>query len=109
MLCKLSHPNVLKCRGITFNNGGLCYLAEYIEGGQLADILKNRVPECLTWTTLLNVAMEVARGMAYIHSQGIIHRDLNTSNIFVRRLPDGRLQSIIGDLGLSCQCPADDA
>ena len=37
------------------------------------------MPECLTWTTLLNVAMEVARGMAYIHSQGIIHRDLNTS------------------------------
>ncbi len=48
---------------------------------------------------LLVLARHLAGALACSHRRQILHRDLKLSNIFVRRLPDGTAQYILGDFG----------
>ncbi|XP_059670842.1 serine/threonine/tyrosine-protein kinase HT1-like isoform X2 [Cornus florida] len=48
---------------------------------------------------LITTALEIARGMEYIHSQGVIHRDLKPENILVNQ--DFHLK--IADFGIACE------
>ena len=64
--------------GVIFHEGHLAYLTEYIEGGTLQELLTQQETLELPWETYLNITLDVARGMAYLHYKGIIHRDLNS-------------------------------
>lgn len=103
MLSKLRHPNVIKCKGVIFHEGHISYLTEYIEGGTLQELLTDHEALQLPWETYLNITLDVARGMAYLHHKGIIHRDLNSKNILVREVYTKRYMAFIIDLGLSYQ------
>lgn len=48
---------------------------------------------------LITFALDIARGMQYIHSQGVIHRDLKPENILIGE--DSRL--ILADFGIACE------
>jgi len=48
---------------------------------------------------LIPIALEIARGMEYIHSQGIIHRDLKPENILI----DDKSHMKIADFGIACE------
>eukprot|EP00795_Rhopilema_esculentum_P004706 gene4706-21000_t len=98
---RLCHPNVLKCEGLAWHKNSLCLLTEYITGGSLDDLLTKKSPLLSTWQAKLSVALEIARGMHYLHSQGVIHRDLASKNILIRQKDDFGLQAIVADLGLS--------
>jgi len=50
---------------------------------------------------ILQFAIEIADGMAFIASKGIIHNDLSTKNVFMTDLPNGKLVVKVGDLGLA--------
>ena len=57
-------------------------LAEYMPGGSLYDYLhKNR--NVLNLSELLKFAIHVCKGMAYLHHNDIIHRDLKTANLLM--------------------------
>ncbi|XP_057300144.1 probable serine/threonine-protein kinase pats1 [Hydractinia symbiolongicarpus] len=105
LLCKLCHPNLLKCKGLTFHDGNLGYLSEYIEGGSLQKLLMKQDVLKLSWKTYLNIALDASKGMAYLHGKDVIHRDLNSKNIVVRLIDGWRYEAIIIDLGLSYQKP----
>lgn len=55
----------------------------------------------LSIPTRLRMAIDVAEGMAYLHSRDppIIHRDLKSHNLFVQELSDGHFALKIGDWG----------
>jgi len=96
MLSKLQHPNVIKCKGVVFTRGGhIAYLSEYIEGGTLQELLIRQQTLQLPWDTYLKITLDVARGMAYIHCKGIIHRDLNSKNVLVREVHANRYKAFI--------------
>ncbi len=102
----LNHPNIL---GI-FDFGqerGITYAAmELLEGETLRARLKlGGIPT----RKVLEIALQVAQGMAAAHDKGIVHRDLKPENIFLTK--EGRVKIL--DFGLAKQAstwlnPADD-
>lgn len=60
----------------------LNYLAEYMSGGSLYDFV-HKQHNVLNLITLLKFAVDVCRGMCYLHERGIIHRDLKTANLLM--------------------------
>ena len=71
-------------------------MTEYVPGGSLRDLLQNqRVP--LPHSRVVQMALGIARGMAHVHSCGLIIRDLKSDNVLVGE--DGTLK--ICDFGSS--------
>lgn len=64
-----------------------------MESGSLHDYLQRKGK--LQTKVVIRLASNIAKGMQYLHSQGIIHMDLKTSNIFLDE--DGT--AVIGDFG----------
>jgi protein kinase 2 len=52
-------------------------LFQLINGGSLEQMLADEKRE-LPWTTRVRVSLDIARGMTYLHSKGICHRDLTS-------------------------------
>ena len=78
---------------------GIFVLLEYVSGGDLAHRLKDSGGDTVLfpWSARLQCAMDIAEGMAYIHSNGLIHRDLKSMNV----LHDHTGRCKIADLGLA--------
>jgi serine/threonine protein kinase len=71
--------------GVTTNPTNETMLVmEYLENGSLEDLLKrNKRP--LTIRDAVQIALDVAEGLHYLHQQKIIHRDLKSANVLVRK------------------------
>uniref|UniRef100_A0A3B3HNV9 Mitogen-activated protein kinase kinase kinase n=1 Tax=Oryzias latipes TaxID=8090 RepID=A0A3B3HNV9_ORYLA len=83
LFAMLSHPNIMALLGLCLQEPNLCLVMEYARGGALNRALAGkRIPPC----TLVDWAVQTARGMNYLHNQAIvpiIHRDLKSSNILI--------------------------
>uniref|UniRef100_A0A8C7YQ74 non-specific serine/threonine protein kinase n=1 Tax=Oryzias sinensis TaxID=183150 RepID=A0A8C7YQ74_9TELE len=95
----LDHPNVLKFIGVLYKDKRLNFIAEYIKGGTLREIIKKMVSGVhnYPWNQRVSFAKDIAAGMAYLHSMNIIHRDLNSYNCLVRE--DNTV--VVADFGLA--------
>jgi serine/threonine protein kinase len=78
---------------------GVFVVLELLEGGDLRHRIKasKGSPLLFPWSARLQCACDIAEGMAYIHKQGTLHRDLKSLNILMNH--EGRCK--IGDLGLA--------
>jgi serine/threonine protein kinase len=86
-LRKLNHPNVVMLLGSCSDEEKLCVVTEWVDGGGLREgqaggILCNKEIE-LNMADVLEMALDVARGMAYLHSINMFHRDLKSYNLLV--------------------------
>src|SRR5262245_10605674 len=90
----LSHPNIVTIFDIG-QAGELVYMAmEFVPGNELKGLLASRVVEPLA---ALESGAQVAEGLAYAHSRGIVHRDVKPANIMV--VPGGPAK--IMDFGIA--------
>ena len=55
-------------------------------------------PEVFSVDRSLNIGKQIAQAMGYLHARGIVHKDLNTKNIFLEKDKD---KVVITDTGLS--------
>ncbi|XP_054883907.1 LIM domain kinase 1a isoform X1 [Poeciliopsis prolifica] len=92
----LEHPNVLKFIGVLYKDKRLNFIAEYIKGGTLREIIK-KMDSNFPWNQRVSFAKDIAAGMTYLHSMNIIHRDLNSHNCLVRE--DHTV--VVADFGLA--------
>ncbi|KAI1902855.1 hypothetical protein AGOR_G00020580 [Albula goreensis] len=92
----LDHPNVLKFIGILYKDKRLNFIAEYIKGGTLREIIK-KMDSKYPWKQRVSFAKDIAAGMTYLHSMNIIHRDLNSHNCLVRE----NKSVVVADFGLA--------
>jgi len=88
-LRRIRHPNVVQLIGASAEPSRVCIVTEFCIGGSLLAFLQQsgRLPA----RRQLELVLDVARGMDFIHRLGFMHRDLKASNVYVptslRRLP----------------------
>ncbi|KAF8770825.1 Mitogen-activated protein kinase kinase kinase like protein [Argiope bruennichi] len=79
----LNHPNIVTLKGVCLEEPNLCLVMEYAKGGSLNRVLSGRkIPP----NVLVSWAIQIARGMHYLHSEAcisLIHRDLKSSNVLL--------------------------
>uniref|UniRef100_A0A4W5PBN2 LIM domain kinase 1 n=1 Tax=Hucho hucho TaxID=62062 RepID=A0A4W5PBN2_9TELE len=92
----LEHPNVLKFIGVLYKDKRLNFIAEYIKGGTLREIIK-KMDTNYPWNQRVSFAKDIAAGMSYLHSMNMIHRDLNSYNCLVRE----NNSVVVADFGLA--------
>ncbi|KAL9394603.1 hypothetical protein Peur_013888 [Populus x canadensis] len=82
ILREVQHRNVVRFVGACTKFPHLCIVTEFMHGGSLYDYLhKNH--NVLKLPQLLNFAIDVCKGMEYLHQNNIIHRDLKTANLLM--------------------------
>ena len=72
---------------------------EFVEGETLEHLIR-RLGR-LEVKLALEIATQVAAGLAAVHEQNLVHRDIKPSNIMVRLKDDGSITAKIIDLGLA--------
>ncbi|PON93373.1 Serine/threonine protein kinase [Trema orientale] len=96
---KLDHPNVTKFIGATMGSSELriqtengqigmpnsvcCVVVEYLAGGALKSFLIKNRRRKLAFKVVHQLALDLARGLSYLHSQKIVHRDVKTENMLL--------------------------
>ena len=113
LMCAFDHPNILKLLGVCIEMEPLCMIFEYMELGDLNDLLRKNSPNNwgsstslshsghlksgLNTQQLVSVAIDIATGLEYLAQNHYVHRDLATRNCLV----SGEFRVKISDFGLS--------
>jgi hypothetical protein len=92
---QVSHPNICRVYDIGEIDGRHFLTMEYIDGEDLASLLK-RIGN-LHGTKALDVARQLCAGLAAAHDKGVLHRDLKPANVMI----DGRGRVRVTDFGLA--------
>ncbi|XP_022142218.1 serine/threonine-protein kinase HT1 [Momordica charantia] len=98
LLSRLDHPNVIKFVAACRKPPVFCVITEYLSQGSLRAYLHKLEHQSLPLQKLIAIALDVARGMEYIHAQGIIHRDLKPENVLI----DEDFHLKVADFGIAC-------
>jgi hypothetical protein len=86
LLNTLRHPNIVLFIGVCSSGEYQLIVTEYLENGSLDSFLRSihgTLHSAFTFNKKLEILMDVVKGMQYLHSMGLIHRDVKTSNILV--------------------------
>ena len=93
LTAKLSHPNIVTVFDIG-QHQDVYYLAqEFIPGGTL----RERMDKPMTVPEILDVARDVALGLAYAHEKGVVHRDVKPGNVLFR----ANGTAVLADFGIA--------
>ncbi|CAO3566596.1 unnamed protein product [Mortierella alpina] len=91
-ISQLSHKHIIRCYDIQRDAHYVYIIMDYAEGGNL----KSAAPT-LDWENKQRIVREVALGLAYLHGQGITHRDIKGENILLTTHGQAKLS----DFGLA--------
>ncbi|TYG52917.1 hypothetical protein ES288_D09G067100v1 [Gossypium darwinii] len=105
ILTKLHHRNLVSLYGCTSRHSReLLLVYEYVSNGTVADHLHGQraKPGALSWSIRLDIAIETADALSYLHASKTIHRDVKTNNILL----DNNFTVKVADFGLSRLFPS---
>jgi hypothetical protein len=106
LAARLQHPNIVTIHEVSHCQGRPYLTLEYVEGGSLADYLKEH--KRLKPRQAAELVHQLARAVQFAHKRGVLHRDLKPANILLAPHPDeeaGPLPWVpkITDFGLAKQ------
>ena len=90
----LDHPNICTIHEVGQSSSALFIAMQYVEGFTLNQIIKSRP---LKLDALLSISLQAADALAAAHDQGIVHRDIKSTNIIIT--PRGQVKVL--DFGLA--------
>lgn len=99
ILSHLHHRNIVELVAACRRPPVFCVITEYLSGGSLRSFLHKREPGSVSLKEFVSIALDIARGMEYLHSQGVIHRDLKSENLLFTA--DMCLKVV--DFGIACE------
>ncbi|KAF9621751.1 hypothetical protein IFM89_027605 [Coptis chinensis] len=79
---KIRHKNVVQFIGACTRPPSLCIVTEFMSGGSVYDFL-HKHKGVFKLPTLLKVAIDISKGMDYLHQNNIVHRDLKAANLLM--------------------------
>ncbi|EOA39342.1 hypothetical protein CARUB_v10012386mg [Capsella rubella] len=107
LLLRVHHRNLVGLVGYCDDGNNLALIYEYMANGDLKENLSgNRCGHVLTWENRIQIAMEAAQGLEYLHNGStppMVHRDVKPTNILLNEL----FQAKLADFGLSRSSPVD--
>lgn len=99
---KLDHPNVTKFVGASMGTSNLkipsknpsegyttlpsracCVVVEFLAGGTLKNLLYENRKKKLAYKIVIQLALDLSRGLSYLHSKKIVHRDVKAENMLL--------------------------
>jgi serine/threonine-protein kinase len=109
----LNHPSIVTIYDVGRSAEGAYICMEFLEGRELKELM---TANGLTMQRALDIAAQVADGLAYAHERGVVHRDIKPANIMIlagdrakiadfgiarKRTPEATMQSevIVGSPG----------
>jgi NIMA (never in mitosis gene a)-related kinase len=97
LLRSLDHPNIVRLKDSFQEKGILHILMEYVDGGDLAQMIKQRNSKPFSEEEIMNIFIQIILALQYIHEKKIVHRDIKPQNIFLTRVGVAK----IGDFGVA--------
>ncbi|XP_043690422.1 calcium/calmodulin-regulated receptor-like kinase 1 [Telopea speciosissima] len=100
LLGRLHHRNLVNLVGYCAEKGQHMLVYVYMSNGSLSSHLYSAKHEPLRWDLRVCIALDVARGLEYLHDGAIppvVHRDIKSSNILL----DQSMKARVADFGLS--------
>lgn len=85
LLKTLNHKNIVKYLGSHKTRTHLYIILEYMENGSLAGIIKPNKFGVFPETLVAVYIAQVLQGLAYLHEQGVVHRDIKGANILTTK------------------------
>ncbi len=95
-LTELQHPNLVRVKEVIEHEGAPVLVMDFVDGSTLEEWMEDETPD---EDTKLGVFKQIALGIAEVHNQGMVHRDLQPANILV--VEDGEAwKGVVIDFGL---------
>ncbi|KAH9617760.1 hypothetical protein KSS87_014371 [Heliosperma pusillum] len=99
VLTHVHHLNLVRLLGYCVEDS-LFLVYEYVKNGNLSQHLRRSGRDPLQWSTRVQIALDTARGLEYIHEHTVpvyIHRDIKPANILI----NNNFQAKVADFGLA--------
>ena len=106
-LPSLRHPALLKTHRVAMQGQFFCEIQEFCEGGTLDAAIPYGGRKSLPWETIeRGIVAPFLSGLAYLHRNGIVHRDVKPRNLYLRKR-NGKVSLVIGDFDISSLIESD--
>ncbi len=100
----LSHPHIVRVFGVSTNKRHSCNLVMELMSGDLYKYIHMDHPRPFDLDIAVDIMLQIAEGMQYLHDKRIVHRDLKSFNILVDPVDcpgKGYLRVKVADFGLA--------
>eukprot|EP00884_Botryococcus_braunii_P004379 jgi/Botrbrau1/13942/Bobra.0193s0008.2 len=82
LLKSCQSSNIVQFLGVSYKKNGVWLVMEYMPGGDLRSFLNRQ--QIWRWSPMAaELALDIARGLAYLHSQRVMHLDLKSGNVLL--------------------------
>lgn len=98
IMSNLHHPNIVQLFAYLEDpqNNDYLIVMELVSNGALSNYLWE-TPKKLTWPQRWQIAIDIAKGIAYLHDKKILHRDLKSPNVLLNE----KMEAKLTDFGLA--------
>src|SRR5207247_587014 len=96
-IAELHHPHILPLIEFGDEQGILYLVMPFIEGGTLTGYLRHSLPD---FNDVATIFLQLLDAVEYAHDEGVIHRDIKSSNVLLEARRDGPPYVYLADFGL---------